>query len=141
AAPARRVRWRRRWGVRRAGPPDSSRHGSCGRWNDAPVSALRDAAAVVYGLGWELRRRLYARGALQPSRVPARVVSIGNLTVGGTGKTTLALHLGRWLRDRGADVAVVCRRYRPGPRGTGDEEQMFVDAIDPERVHAGTRKC
>ena len=104
------------------------------------MSALRDAAAVVYGLGWELRRRLYARGALQPSRVPARVVSIGNLTVGGTGKTTLALHLGRWLRDRGADVAVVCRRYRPGPRGTGDEEQMFVDAFGPERVHAGTSK-
>ena len=104
------------------------------------MTGLLDAAATVYGLGWELRRRLYARGVLRPSRVPARVVSIGNLTVGGTGKTTLTLHLGKRLVARGIDVAVVCRRYRPGPRGIGDEEQMYVDAFGRARVLAGTRK-
>ena len=76
------------------------------------MPALLDAAAAVYGAGWELRRRLYARGVLTPTRVRARVVSVGNMTVGGAGKTTLTLHLARGLLRRGVDAAVVCRRYR-----------------------------
>ena len=57
--------------------------------------ALRSGAAALYGAGWDLRRRAYARGFLRQSRVGARVVSVGNLTVGGTGKTTLTLCLAR----------------------------------------------
>jgi tetraacyldisaccharide 4'-kinase len=72
--------------------------------------------------------------------VRARVVSIGNLTVGGTGKTTLTLHLARLAARRGVDVAVVCRRYRPGPAGHGDEELVYAAALGKERVYAGTVK-
>jgi tetraacyldisaccharide 4'-kinase len=99
----------------------------------APASALVAAA-------WECRRRAYAGGLLRPRRAAARVVSIGNLTVGGTGKTTLTLHLAERLRARDEAFAVVCRRYLPGPAGEGDEERMYAQALGRERVFAGQVK-
>jgi tetraacyldisaccharide 4'-kinase len=101
---------------------------------------LLRAAARLYGIGWELRRRAYAFGLRRPARVAARVVSIGNLTVGGTGKTTCVLHLAARALEAGLDVAVVCRRYRPGPGGEGDEERMYRARLGAERVYAGRTK-
>jgi tetraacyldisaccharide 4'-kinase len=103
----------------------------------APLLAT---AAALYGAAWEARRRAYALGLARPRRVPARVVSIGNLTVGGTGKTTLAIHLARRAGERGIRTAVVCRRYRPGPGGRGDEEALYRERLDPATVFAGGRK-
>ncbi len=96
-------------------------------------------AAITAG-AWEARRCLYEWGTLTPERVPVRVVSVGNLTVGGAGKTTLVLHLAAALRARGVDVAVVGRRYRPGPSGAGDEELLYRAALGAERTFAGTSK-
>jgi tetraacyldisaccharide 4'-kinase len=104
------------------------------------MSVLRSAGAAVYGSLWEARRDLYARGMLAPRRVPARVVSVGNLTVGGTGKTTLVLDLARRAAARGVACAVACRRYRPGPSGLGDEELMYRAALGEHFVHAGSSK-
>jgi tetraacyldisaccharide 4'-kinase len=101
---------------------------------------LRAAASGLYGAGWELRRRAYARGWKCAAEVHARVVSVGNLTVGGTGKTTLTSWLAARALARGLDVAVVCRRYRPGPGGSGDEELMYREALGAERVFAGRSK-
>jgi tetraacyldisaccharide 4'-kinase len=101
---------------------------------------LSVAASRLYGAGWELRRRVYARGWITPDRVPARVVSIGNLTTGGTGKTTLTLHLAARARTRGLDVAVVVRDYRPGPDGIGDEHRLFDSALGRNAVFGGRVK-
>jgi tetraacyldisaccharide 4'-kinase len=106
----------------------------------AGVSGLAGAAAALYAAAWEARRAAYARGLMRPERVPARVVSVGNLTVGGTGKTTLTLRLAQRALERGLRAAVVCRRYRPGPGGRGDEELMFAAAVGAERVFAGSSK-
>jgi len=103
------------------------------------VNAVLSGAARLYGAAWELRRRAYAAGWLAPRTVPARVVSVGNLTVGGTGKTTLTLHLARAAFRAGRNVAVVCRRYRPGPGGLSDEELLLMAAF-PDRVFAGRSK-
>jgi len=100
-------------------------------------------AARLAGIGeriWEARRAAWARGWRRPERVAARVVSVGNLTVGGAGKTTLALHLAALAAARGRATAVVCRRYRPGPGGEGDEERLLREALPGVRVHAGRRK-
>jgi tetraacyldisaccharide 4'-kinase len=102
--------------------------------------ALAGVGTALYGAAWELRRRAYALGLLRPHRVPARVVSVGNLTVGGTGKTTLILHLARLQRQRGGNVGVVCRRYRPGPGGEGDEERLLRNALGGACVFAGVNK-
>jgi tetraacyldisaccharide 4'-kinase len=97
-------------------------------------------AARAYGAAWEARRNAYAQGWSLPHRVPARVVSVGNLGAGGAGKTTLTLWLARRALDRNLDCAVVCLRYRPGPGGHGDEELLAVNAIGAARVFAGRQK-
>jgi tetraacyldisaccharide 4'-kinase len=77
--------------------------------------ALRAAllpAALAYGAGTAVRNRLYDAGILAVRRVPARVISVGNLTVGGTGKTPTTLWLAERLRARGARVGIVARGYR-----------------------------
>jgi tetraacyldisaccharide 4'-kinase len=82
--------------------------------------ALRAGAAVasrLYGLGARARRALYARGQFQVKRLPAPVVSVGNLTVGGTGKTPVAACLARLWRDRGQRVAILSRGYGGRSRG------------------------
>jgi tetraacyldisaccharide 4'-kinase len=101
--------------------------------------AGRGAAALV-GAALEGRRKLYELGLRAPERVAARVISIGNLTVGGAGKTTLALHLASRARERGERVAVVTRRYRPGPSGRGDEELLYAQALGEPHVFAGRSK-
>jgi tetraacyldisaccharide 4'-kinase len=98
------------------------------------------AAAAVYGWAWERRRDAYARGARTPRRVNARVVSVGNLTAGGAGKTTLTLHLAALAKAEGLDGAVVCRRYHPGPGGRGDEELLYRAAVGEARTFAGRNK-
>jgi len=103
-------------------------------------AALRAAAAWGLGAAWEARRRCYAAGWLAPARVPARVVSVGNLTVGGTGKTTLVLHLAEAARARGVAAAVACRNYRPGPGGVGDETILFRRALGDAGVFSGSNK-
>ncbi len=107
-------------------------------------AALAGAGAALYGAAWEARRRAYARGWLRPRRLVARVVSIGNLTVGGTGKTTLTLHLARMALRRGRRCAVVCRNYRPDPAGMSDEAYLYREELGDEGerpVFVGRRKA
>src|SRR5512137_535744 len=85
-----------------------------------PGPVVRAAAALasrLYGLGSGLRRRLYARGLLRMRRLPAPVVSVGNLTVGGTGKTPVVACLARLFQDRGQRVAILSRGYGGQSRG------------------------
>jgi tetraacyldisaccharide 4'-kinase len=76
--------------------------------------ALRIAlapAATAYGAVMAVRNHLYDRAWLRITRVPARVVSVGNLAVGGTGKTPTALWLAERFTARGCRVALVARGY------------------------------
>ena len=57
----------------------------------------------------------YAWGVCQPRRLPCAVVSIGNLTLGGTGKTPLTMWVARWYQQQGWRVAVLSRGYGAGP--------------------------
>jgi tetraacyldisaccharide 4'-kinase len=74
-------------------------------------------AAVAYGTAMAVRNRLYDRGWLSAERVPARVLAVGNLTVGGCGKTPTALWLASRLAARGRRVAIVARGYGKRRRG------------------------
>jgi len=94
--------------------------------------ALRAAlvpAAAAYGALATLRNRLYDRGWLGTRRVPAHVVSVGNIVVGGTGKTPTALWLAERLAGRGYRTGIVARGYRKRRRGVvlvGAEGRPFV---------------
>jgi len=98
---------------------DVARHAWLGRTPSA--RALRLAlvpASAAYQAAVELRNHLYDRGWLAVRRVPARVVSVGNLTVGGSGKTPAALWLAERLTARGHRVGIVARGYRKRRPGT-----------------------
>ena len=66
----------------------------------------------LYGLAMRTRAALYARGLLRQQILPCRVISVGNLTVGGTGKTPVVIALAAALRDRGRKVGVISRGYK-----------------------------
>ena len=107
------------------------------------MAGLASVGASLYGAAWDARRGAYARGWLRPRQVPARVVSIGNLTVGGTGKTTLTIHLARLAERQGIRCAVVCRDYRPDAIGLSDEAYLYRQELTGggESVFVGRRKA
>lgn len=68
-------------------------------------------ASWIFGLGAYLRDLGYRLGVLPVERATIPVVSVGNLAVGGTGKTPMTLWLARQLGDAGLRVAIVLRGY------------------------------
>jgi tetraacyldisaccharide 4'-kinase len=91
-------------------------------WNDRGPwgTALRlglAPPAVAYGVAVRSRNFLYDHRWLKAERAAAAVVSVGNLTVGGTGKTPVVIWLAGELEGRGFKVAVLSRGY--GRRGRG----------------------
>jgi tetraacyldisaccharide 4'-kinase len=102
--------------------------------------------SLLYGVIVMGRYASYAWGLCRRRRLPCRVISVGNLTVGGTGKTPLTIWLARWYRRQGWRVVVLSRGYgahreRPvqvvstgaGPlidwRAAGDEPYMLAQAL------------
>jgi tetraacyldisaccharide 4'-kinase len=83
--------------------------------SESPPHALIIAAVAfasrLYGCGAAARRALYARGVLTTKQLPAPVISVGNLTVGGAGKTPVVAYLAGLWRDRGHRVAILSRGY------------------------------
>src|SRR3990172_7397 len=83
------------------------------------------AAAVPYGLAVQLRNRGYDASWLRSVRAGVPVVSVGNLTLGGTGKTPLVEYLARWMTDRGVRVVILSRGYGSAPGGKSDEARVL----------------
>ena len=67
--------------------------------------------AWLYSLAVRMRAALYRSGILKTVHLPRPVVSIGNITVGGTGKTPVTSYIARFLLSRGYRVAVLSRGY------------------------------
>jgi len=100
---------------------------------DRALHALLRAASVPYAVATVARNVLYDAGVLPSRRVSARVVSVGNVTVGGTGKTPLTLWLASALHARGRRVAIVTRGYGRRSRGVvtvGDGGRALLSARD-----------
>ncbi len=105
------------------------------RDRDADRSArttLLAAASVLYGTGTSLRARAFRTGALKARRLPCRVISVGNITAGGTGKTPMTVYLARLLKNKGFSPAVVSRGYGGTASKSGgvvsDGARVFMDA-------------
>jgi tetraacyldisaccharide 4'-kinase len=118
------------------------------RWLLWPVS-------IVYQWLAGARRLAYRRGVAQPVELPVPVIVVGNLTVGGTGKTPFVIWLADNLREKGYRVGIVTRGYRGGagqwplavgpdadPAEVGDEAVLLARrtgcpvAAGPDRVAA-----
>jgi len=71
----------------------------------------------LYGAASALRNTLFDRGTLSPRRLERPVVSVGNLSTGGTGKTPFVIAVGELLKERGIRFDVLSRGYRRKTRG------------------------
>jgi tetraacyldisaccharide 4'-kinase len=131
-------------------------------WTRFLLAPLVPASWGVAAGAW-LHRRAYERGWRERRRLSCAVVSVGNLTLGGTGKTPMAAWLASRLAGRGHRVALASRGYgrRRGGDGvvvsdgrrvlapldeTGDEPLLLAGLcpgvpvlVDPDRSAAGRR--
>ena len=92
--------------------------------------------SLVYGLAVVILASLYR---IRPLRLGAKVISVGNITLGGTGKTTLVEYLSAKLSLAGNKIAVLSRGYkrdsdRIGAQGLGDEPAMLQKKLPLVRV-------
>jgi tetraacyldisaccharide 4'-kinase len=76
--------------------------------------------APLYGFAAWLRAAAYRRGLVRSQHLPATVISVGNLTVGGTGKTPFVAWLAEQIQREGRSVAVLSRGYRGFGRGSAN---------------------
>jgi len=103
-------------------------------------------AWCLYGPAVTLRNRLYDWHLLRSSALPVPVICVGNITVGGTGKTPLVIWLCRRLRRNGRRVVVLARAYKADTTGHNDETRLLCRelpdvpvVIDPDRLRGGRR--
>lgn len=96
----------------------------------SPVSLLLYPFGLVYGIVVRLRRLLYRLNVIPSVRLPVPVIVVGNLTVGGTGKTPLVLWLAAELQRQGWRPAILCRGYG----GTDAGPRAVLGDDDPGRV-------
>jgi tetraacyldisaccharide 4'-kinase len=109
-----------------------------GQWRGPLAGALRailSACELPYQAVVRSRNRQFDTGRRQPVRVPAPVISVGNLTVGGTGKTPLVAWLARWLQARGIPVTIISRGYGAQRRGRLNDEALELAAQLPGVPH------
>jgi len=86
--------------------------------------------SVAFAALVALRRLLYRLGIFRAERLPVPVVVVGNISVGGTGKTPLLIWLAQWLRERGLQPGIVSRGYGGS---TATPHRAAADA-DPQLV-------
>lgn len=127
-------------GVLAQAPP--GRH-AARRLHGMPLQWLLLPLAVPYGLAVRMRVALYRLGWLAERKLPCPVISVGNLTVGGTGKTPVVIALVERLLASGKRVGVLSRGYRrhsrddmllvsdgrtllTGPSDAGDEPYLIA---------------
>jgi tetraacyldisaccharide 4'-kinase len=104
----------------------------------SPLHLFLWPLSLLFGAVAAARRALYRAGFLKVTKLSVPVIVVGNITIGGTGKTPLVIWLTEWLRDHGYVPGVVCRGYassgggpRPAlpdsdPASVGDEAVLLA---------------
>jgi len=100
-------------------------------YGGSPLALALLPLSWIYALVAAARQRAYASGLLPSARLPAPVIVVGNVTVGGTGKTPLVVWLVEFLRAHGWHPGVVSRGY--GGRARHWPQQVRADS-DPVMV-------
>jgi tetraacyldisaccharide 4'-kinase len=133
-------------------------------WNDERTAGASGAGAAAlrllslpYAAAAALKNRLYDRELLRPTKLFCPVISVGNLTVGGTGKTPTVIFIANLLKERGYRPAVLSRGYGGhagasvnvvsdgnhvllGWREAGDEPVLIAGALPGIPVLTGPKR-
>src|SRR5688572_7041711 len=108
------------------------------------LRGLLSAASVGYGAVHGLHRMSFLMGLARPAVLPIPVISVGNLSAGGTGKTPLVEWVVRRLERRRLRIVVLARGYGRRPDG-GDDEDLLEPSesvrryAEPDRAGAAKR--
>jgi tetraacyldisaccharide 4'-kinase len=88
---------------------------------------------IVYAALHRSRQILYRIGVFRSHKFPCPVVSVGNITAGGTGKTPLVEFLARWFARKNLRIAILARGYgKSATRGVDDED--LISEMELENV-------
>ena len=118
------------------------------------IATVLHLLSVVYATVMAIRARFYQTGIFRSRALPCRVVSIGNITAGGTGKTPMAIFVARTIKKLGYRVVVISRGYKGrmerstgvvsdgrtvflGPDDAGDEPYLIATALTDIPVVVG----
>lgn len=113
--------------------------------------------SISYGGLVKLREALYKKGILQAKKLPCPVISVGNITLGGTGKTPMTIYVAELIKRFGYRVAIISRGYkgaaehvggivsdgrtvRMGPEQAGDEPFMIAKRLKKIPVVVGKNR-
>jgi tetraacyldisaccharide 4'-kinase len=102
-------------------------------YRDTPPPLALRPLAWLFGLVVRLRRTAYERGWRRSERLPRPVIVVGNLTVGGSGKTPLVIWLSARLRGEGLSPGIVLRGYG-GTAARGSVPRRVEPGSDPDEV-------
>ncbi|MFT3838157.1 MAG: tetraacyldisaccharide 4'-kinase [Myxococcaceae bacterium] len=112
-------------------------------------------ASLPFRAGVAMRSAAYSSGLFKPARIEgAKVISVGNLTVGGSGKTPVVIFLAQWALACGAKVAIQTRGYGrasssdvvfdssalPSISDAGDEPRLIARRCPGARVYVGAER-
>ncbi|HWR40574.1 MAG TPA: tetraacyldisaccharide 4'-kinase [Patescibacteria group bacterium] len=90
--------------------------------------------SLIYKAGISIVPALYHWGVLKSHKLPCKVISLGNITVGGTGKTPTAQRLAAIIRDMGYRVVILNRGYRAAWKGrvglVSDGKKIYMTATE-----------
>lgn len=115
---------------------------------------------LLYRIIIDLRNWFYQAGIFKSQRLACKVISVGNISIGGTGKTPTVFALAKWLQEQNKAVAILSRGYKRKSKGTqlvsdgksavinwklvGDEPMLLAKAlpnvpivVDKNRVRGG----
>ncbi len=100
----------------------------------AVLLGLLRLMSLIYGLGVVVKLSLYKYGIIKQHKLPCKVISLGNITVGGTGKTPTAQRLAAIIRDMGYRVVILNRGYRALWKGqvglVSDGQKIFMTVTE-----------
>ncbi|MFO8112483.1 MAG: tetraacyldisaccharide 4'-kinase [Desulfosalsimonadaceae bacterium] len=90
-----------------------------GKSGQSALERILRAGSVLYGAGVRLKNTGYDKGLLAGKELPCRIISIGNIVAGGTGKTPMTIYLATMLRQMGHRVVILSRGYGGRAEKTG----------------------
>ena len=99
-----------------------------------PLRFLLIPFSWLYGAGVRIRNRLYALGVFKEHTLPCRVISVGNIVVGGTGKTPAVIAIAKHLQKENVRLAVLLRGYKR------QSPEKVTIVSDGEKVCASLRE-
>ncbi|MBN2517161.1 MAG: tetraacyldisaccharide 4'-kinase [Deltaproteobacteria bacterium] len=124
----------------------------------SPFLCFLTMLSVLYSGVIGLRNHLYNIGLLNIKKLSCKVISVGNITVGGTGKTPMVIMLAQFLKENGYKPVILSRGYGGkrkqainvvsdgknifmGPARAGDEPLLIAQSLDGVPVVTGAERC